>query len=137
MNTDLQNLGRRLVGRWTIEATHPAVPGTVISGSSEVEWFEGQQFLIYRLHYYYLLDFPMQFRIIGDTDGPDALLRRAWVHRLFQVTVADDGWAITMGRQSQGRSFRSRDPSLSQRMTYTFEHADQNISGRGSCPTTM
>ena len=42
MNAELQSLGRRLVGRWTTEATHPALPGTVISGSSQVEWLEGE-----------------------------------------------------------------------------------------------
>jgi hypothetical protein len=131
MNTDLQNLGRRLVGRWTIEATHPAVPGTVISGSSEIEWFEGQHFLIYRLHYDHP-DFPDAISIIGDTDGLQMhYFDVRGVHRLFQLTVADDGWAIMMDRHSQGRSFRSSDPPFSQRMTYTFEHADQNFSGKG------
>ena len=43
MNVDLDNLGRPLVGRWTTEATHPAMPGTVIAGSSHVEWLDGEK----------------------------------------------------------------------------------------------
>jgi hypothetical protein len=37
---DLQSLGKRLVGGWTTEGTHPGLPGTVIHGSSEIEWLE-------------------------------------------------------------------------------------------------
>ena len=45
--------------------------------------------------------------------------------------MADDGWAIAMGRYSHARSFASSDAPFSQRMTYTFEHADQNMGGKG------
>jgi hypothetical protein len=68
MNTDLQKLGPRLVGQWTTEATHPARPGTVILGSSQVEWLEGERFLIYRTYYDHP-DFPDAISIIGNTDG--------------------------------------------------------------------
>src|SRR6266567_851237 len=37
MNADLQSLGRRLMGRWTTEATHPGLPGAVVRGSSDIE----------------------------------------------------------------------------------------------------
>jgi hypothetical protein len=123
VNTDLQNLGRRLVGRWATEATHPAVPGTVIAGSSQVEWLEGERFLIYRTHYDHP-DFPDALSIIGDTGG----LRMHYfdirgVYRLFELTVAADGWAIAMGLHG--------DPPFAQRMTYTYGHADQVMSGKG------
>src|SRR5438034_3399905 len=68
MNADLQSLGRRLVGRWTTEATHPGLPGAVVRGSSEIEWFEGERFLIYRSRYDHP-DIPDSISIIGDTDG--------------------------------------------------------------------
>ena len=47
MDTRLQDLGRRLAGRWTTEATHPALPGAAIAGTSECEWLAGERFLIY------------------------------------------------------------------------------------------
>ena len=92
MATDLQDLGRRLVGRWTTEATHPAVPRTVISGSSQLEWLEGEQFLVYRTHYDHA-DFPDAISIIGDTDGLHMhYFDTRGVYRLFTLTVSADGW---------------------------------------------
>src|SRR2546430_6114232 len=130
MSTALQSLGRRFVGRWTAQATHPAFPGTVISGSSEVEWLEGERFLIFRFHYDHA-DFPDAISIIGDTDGLHMhYFDSRGVHRLFELTVADDGWAIAMGRNSPARSFASSDAPFSQRMTYTFADADQRLSGK-------
>lgn len=38
----------RLVGGWTTEATHPAMPGVVVHGTVVVEWLEGEQFLLHR-----------------------------------------------------------------------------------------
>jgi hypothetical protein len=35
----------RLVGTWTTEATHPAVPGVVVHGTVIIEWLEGERFL--------------------------------------------------------------------------------------------
>jgi hypothetical protein len=53
------------------------------------------------------------------------------VKRLFELTVADDGWAIAMGRHSDAGAFASSDAPFSQRMTYIFEDADQTMSGKG------
>src|SRR5947209_12056501 len=98
MSTDLQAVGRRLVGRWTTEATHPAFPGTVISGASEFEWLEGEQFLIFRSHYEHA-DIPDAVSIIGDTDGPRMhYFDSRGVHRLYDLTMADGSWTIAMGR---------------------------------------
>ena len=131
MNNDLESLGRRLVGRWTTEATHPAMPGTLIAGSSQFEWLDGQQFLIYRTHYDHP-DFPDAISIIGDTDGLQMhYFDTRGVHRLFELTVSEKGWAIAMGRHSHPRSFASSDPPFSQRITYTFEDADQKMSVNG------
>ena len=94
MSNDLDNLGRRLVGRWTTEATHPAVPGTIIAGSSQFEWLDGEQFLIYRTHYDHP-DFPDAISIIGDTDGLQMhYFDTRGVYRLFELTVSEEGWAI-------------------------------------------
>ena len=34
-----------LVGAWEIEATHPMFPSTVVRGTAEFEWLEGERFL--------------------------------------------------------------------------------------------
>ncbi len=131
MNSDLQNLGRRLVGRWTTEATHPGLPGAIISGSSEIEWLEGERFLIYRSTYDHP-DIPDSISIIGDTDG----LRMHYfdtrgVHRILEVTVTGDGWQMAMDRSASAGSFVTPDAPFSQRMTYTFKDEDRTMSGKG------
>ena len=131
MNNPLETLGRRLVGRWTTEATHPAMPGTIITGSSQFEWLDGKQFLIYRSHYDHP-DFPDAISIIGDTDGLQMhYFDTRGVHRLFTLTVTEEGWAIALGRQAGARSYASGDAPFSQRMTYTFQDADETMLGKG------
>jgi hypothetical protein len=131
MDTDLQRLGLRLVGQWTTEATHPALPGPVISGSAQVEWLEGKKFLIYRTQYDHP-DLPDAISIIGDTDGLQMhYFDTRGVHRVYELSVTDDGWVMSMDRNSPARSFASSDAPFSQRMTYTFDHADQKMSGQG------
>ena len=130
MNADLQDLGRRLVGRWTTEATHRGLPGAIIRGSSEIEWLEGERFLIYRSSYDHP-DIPDSISIIGDTDG----LRMHYfdtrgVHRIFKVTVTSTGWEMTMDRHAPAGSFASPDAPFSQRITYTFEDKDRTMSGK-------
>ena len=130
MNADLQDLGRRLVGRWTTEATHRGLPGAIIRGSSEIEWLEGERFLIYRSSYDHP-DIPDSISIIGDTDG----LRMHYfdtrgVHRIFKLTVTGEGWEMTMDRHSSAGSFASPDAPFSQRITYTFEDEDRTMSGK-------
>ena len=130
MNADLQDMGRRLVGRWTTEATHRGLPGAIIRGSSEIEWLEGERFLIYRSSYDHP-DIPDSISIIGDTDG----LRMHYfdargVHRIFKVTVTGEEWEMTMDRHSSAGSFASPDAPFSQRITYTFEDEDRTMSGK-------
>jgi hypothetical protein len=131
MDSELQRLGRRLVGEWTTQATHPEMPGTVIDGWSRFEWLVGDRFLIVHSHYDHR-DFPDAISIVGETDG----LRMHYfdergVHRLYDVTITDDGWAAAMSRGAPVGSFASKDAPFSQRMTYTLEDADRSISGMG------
>jgi hypothetical protein len=130
MNADLQDLGRRLVGRWTTEATHVGLPGAIVRGSSETTWLEGERFLIYRSSYDHP-DIPDSISIIGDTDG----LRMHYfdtrgVHRIFMVTVTSEGWEILMDRLSSTGSFALPDAPFSQRVTFTFEDEDRTMSGK-------
>src|SRR5437868_3148112 len=130
MSADLQKLGRRLVGRWTTEATHRGLPGTMVTGSSETAWPEGEQFLIYRSSYDHP-DIPDSISIIGDTEGLHMhYFDTRGVHRIFKVTVTGDRWEIVMDRHSSAGSFASPDAPFSQRVTYTFEDEDRTMAGK-------
>jgi hypothetical protein len=116
---DVQALGRRLVGEWTTEATHPAVPGAVVHGTASVEWLEGERFLILRSRSDHP-DFPDSISVIGDTDG----LRMHYfdsrgIHRTYELTVTNDGWEIALDA-----------PEFSQRLWVTFADEDNTMVGK-------
>jgi hypothetical protein len=120
---DLERLGRRLVGEWITEATHPAFPGTVVSGAAQVKWLEGERFLVFRAQNDHP-DFPDSISILGDTDG----LRWHYfdsrgVHRIYELRVTEDGWEIA-------RDAAGRDSEFSQVLTLTFEEGDEVVEGR-------
>lgn len=120
--TSLTALGAKLIGEWTTEATHPEVPGTVVQGTARIEWLEGERFLILRSWVNHP-DFPDSIAIVGDTDG----LRMhgfdsRGVHRLWDVTVSDNGWEAT-------RRCPASAPDFSQRMPLTFGDGDRTMSG--------
>src|SRR6058998_2910483 len=130
VNADLRTLGLRLVGRWTTEATHPGLPGALVRGSSEIEWLEGERFLIYRSSYDHP-DIPDSISIIGDTDGLQMhYFDTRGVYRILKVTVTGEAWEIAMDLHSSAASFASPDAPFSQRMTYTFEDKDRMMSGK-------
>jgi hypothetical protein len=118
VSADLERLGRRLVGAWTSEATHPEVPGTTVSGTAEVQWLEGERFLIFRARNDHP-DFPDSISIIGETDGLQwHYFDSRGVHRIYEMRVTDDGWEI------------ARDaPQFSQRLMVTFEDEDNAMAG--------
>jgi len=124
MSADLERLGRRLVGAWTTEATHPAVPGTVVAGTAEVQWLEGERFLIFRARNDHP-DFPDSISIIGDTDGLEwHYFDSRGVHRIYEFRVTDDSWEIS--RDAAGAD----ESAFSQRLTVTFEDDDDTMEGR-------
>lgn len=116
---DLQTLGRRLIGEWTTEATHPAVPGTVVHGTASVEWLEGERFLIFRARTDHP-DFPDSISVIGDTVGLQMhYFDSRGVHRIYEMKVSGDGWEI------------ARDaPEFSQRLWVTFADEDNTMIGK-------
>ena len=127
----------RLVGIWTIDATHPALPGVVAHGTAIVEWLEGERFLIHRARTDHL-DFPDSVSIIGIT-GRDRVENPAnldpttetesrlcmhyfdsrGVFRVYDVSIDDKAWRLW--RDS---------PGFSQRFTGTFADGGQTIDGR-------
>ena len=125
MSAALEGLGRRLGGRWTTEATHPAFPGTVVRGSAEIEWLEGQRFLIVRATNEHP-DFPDSISILGDTDGLKShYFDSRGVHRVYELGVHDNAWEIS-------RHMRADDEAFSQRLTVTFDEGDESMEGRSA-----
>ena len=126
----------RLVGNWTTEMTHPALPGVTVQGTVTVEWLEGERFLIHRFRNDHP-DFPDSISIIGFTDADrvdagannsaissDARLCMHYfdsrgVFRVYDVTMDDHAWRI------------SRDaPEFSQRFVGTFADSGRTINGQ-------
>ena len=127
----------QLVGTWTTEATHPAMPGVIVHGTAIIEWLEGERFLIHRARTDHP-DFPDSISIIGFTDRdridgatgvePDAVgmspLRMHYfdsrgVSRIYEASVDNASW----------RLWREA-PGFSQRFTGTFSDEGDTIVGR-------
>ena len=136
LDTALERLGR-LVGTWATEATHPALPGVVVHGTVDVEWLEGERFLIHRARTDHP-DFPDSISIIGDVDqdrvvdgakvaaaaGGEAQLKMHYfdsrgVFRVFAVSVDDATWR-----------YERLAPGFSQRFTGTFADGGNTLVGR-------
>ena len=126
----------RLVGTWSFEATHPAVPGVIVRGSSVIAWLEGERFLIHRSRNDHP-DFPDSISIIGFTEQdrvghtPDADASSAGhgelhmhyydsrgVSRVFSAGIDDTTWRLW--RDS---------PGFSQRFAGKFADNGDTISG--------
>ena len=126
----------RLVGTWTTEATHPAMPGVVLHGTAVVEWLEGERFLTLRARTDHP-DVPDSLSVIGhmahDRVGADRAvpadagkspLRMHYfdsrgVFRVYDVSVDDAAW----------RWWRDA-PGFSQRFTGLISADGSTIAGR-------
>ena len=126
----------RLVGRWTTEATHPAMPGVVVRGTTTIEWLEGNRFLVYRGRTDHP-DFPDALAIIGhmESDRVDKANREVavagesplrmhyfdsrGVFRVYETSIADSSWRIWRDA-----------PGFSQRFTGRLTDGDDTILGR-------
>lgn len=124
MSAELERLGPRLVGAWTTEATHPALPATTVTGTADVQWLEGERFLIFRSHNEHP-DFPDSISIIGETDGLEwHYFDSRGVHRVYDLRITDDSWEIAREVPADDQS------AFSQRLTVTFEDGDATMAGR-------
>lgn len=126
----------RLVGTWTTEATHPAVPGVVVHGTAIVEWLDGERFLMHRARSDHP-DFPDALSIIGhmehdragSADGEvlaagKSPLRMHYfdsrgVFRVYETSIADASWRLC--RDATG---------FSQRFTGMLSDGGDTIVGR-------
>jgi hypothetical protein len=123
----------RLVGTWTTEATHIAMPGVVVRGTAVVEWLEGERFLIVRYRNDHP-DFPDSISILGFTDAdrvsgtaaPSGSKSQMTMHyydsrgvfRTLDAAIDDGSWRL-----------ERLAPGFSQRFTGTFEDNFRTIAG--------
>ena len=108
-----------LVGEWTSEATHPALPGLVVAGRATVAWLEGERFLIQRTQADHP-DFPDALSVLGETD--EGLVSHYFdsrgVHRIYRLGFEGGVW----------RLWRDA-PGFNQRFTGSFEDGGDRIAG--------
>jgi hypothetical protein len=116
---------QRLVGTWATEATHPALPGTVITGRATFEWLEDQRFLIQRSHYDHP-EIPDAIAVTGIIDGKPSMhyFDPRGVHRVFAVDLTADTWR-----------FWNDAPGFSQRVTHTLSDDGNAINGQAELST--
>jgi hypothetical protein len=134
-NSKLGSL-ERLVGAWTTEATHPAMPGVVVQGTARIEWLEGARFLIYRSRNDHP-DFPDAISIIGHTESDrvdhgentaskahgEQQLRMHYydsrgVYREYEASIDETSWRL-----------QRLAPGFSQRFVGTFAEGGKTIDG--------
>ena len=82
-----------LLGQWSIEATHPGLPGTVVHGHADFEWLADQRFLVQRSHYDHP-EIPDGLTVTGILDGKPTMhyFDPRGVHRTFEVEITADTW---------------------------------------------
>jgi hypothetical protein len=92
-----------LVGIWEIEATHPMVPSTIVLGTAEFEWLEGERFLLQRSRTDHP-EFPDSLIVFGaDEEGLSMnYFDSRGVHRIYRVSLSNGVWR--MWRHSAGFS---------------------------------
>lgn len=129
MTESLALLGRRLVGAWGTEATHPRLPGAQIRGTSEWEWLDGERFLVQRTTYDHP-DIPDAVAVLGDTDGLHMhYFDSRGVHRVYVLTLHEDGWELAMDKDAPAGAFATA--PFSQQMRFVLGDQDRTIAGRG------
>jgi hypothetical protein len=108
-----------LVGSWTIEATHPALPTTAVGGQADFEWLEGKRFLLQRSRTDHR-EFPDSLIVFGEFEDGLAMhyFDSRGVHRVYGVSFSDGVW----------RMWRNA-PGFSQRFTGTFSDDGDTIDG--------
>jgi hypothetical protein len=107
-------------GRWATEATHPVLPGTVVSGESIFEGLEDQRCLIQRSRYAQAA-LPDAIAFVGIVDGKPSMhyFDPRGVHRVFEVDITSPTWR-----------FWTAAPGFSLRVTRTFSDDGNVITGQ-------
>jgi hypothetical protein len=84
-----------LVGTWTVEARHPTLPSTVVHGTAEFEWLEGERFLLQRSRLDHP-EFPDSLIVFGASDDGLSMdyFDSRGVHRVYGVSLSDGVWRM-------------------------------------------
>jgi hypothetical protein len=126
----------RFVGSWTTEATHPSLPGVVVRGTADIDWLEGERFLIQRARNEHP-DFPDSISIIGFTEEDRVVDETGSVEPVAAETPMSMHYFDSRGvfriyhASADDKALRLwRDaPGFSQRFTGTFADGDDTIVG--------
>jgi hypothetical protein len=84
-----------LVGAWEIEATHPMFPSTVVHGTADFEWLEGERFLLQRSRTDHP-EFPDSLTVFGVDEERLSMnyFDSRGVHRIYQVGLSGGVWRM-------------------------------------------
>lgn len=112
-----------LVGTWSIDASHPMLPGDQIRGEMTFEWLDGHRLLIQRSHCDHpeIPDAIAVFGVIDDQLSMHYYDSRG-VHRIFSLSLVDG--TLRYARNAPA-------PDLSQRVTLTISGDGNTITGQG------
>jgi hypothetical protein len=126
----------RLVGSWTTEATHPALPGVVVHGTVNIEWLEGERFLIQRSRTDHP-EFPDAMSVIGNMahalgDAAEAdktaesklsmhYFDSRGVFRSYDATIEDSDWRLSREDPTFPQRFAGKLSSDGNTLTGTWE----------------
>lgn len=126
----------RLVGSWTTEATHPALPGVVVHGTVDIEWLEGERFLMQRSRSEHP-EFPDALSVIGNMDHAVGAAAKAdttaasklgmhyfdsrGVFRNYDAVVEGDEWRLSREDPTFPQRFVGKISSDGNTLTGTWE----------------
>ena len=98
-----------LVGTWEIEATHPMFPSTVVHGTAEFEWLEGERFLLQRSRTDHP-EFPDSLIVFGAVEEELSMnyFDSRGVHRIYQVSLRDGVWRMWRHTPGFSQKFNGR-----------------------------
>ena len=134
----------RLVGSWTTEMTHPAMPGIGVHGSVEIQWLEGERFLIHRARTDHP-DFPDSISIVGFMDrdrvtdprptgdrGGERLCMHYFdsrgVFRGYEASVDDAAWRLWRDAEGFSQRFTGAIAADGDRIDGRWELSEDNVN---------
>jgi hypothetical protein len=124
----LEPLGR-LVGTWATEATHPAMPGLIVHGTIDVEWLEGERFLIHRSRTDHP-QFPHAIAIIGVMDRDRAEGTNSGLLRMHYFDSRGVFRDYQAAADAETFRFWRAAPGFSQRFTGTYADGGATLVGK-------
>jgi hypothetical protein len=108
-----------LVGTWSVEGSHPLLPGEPITGTASVTWLEEQQVLVLRSHYEHVR-IPDALTVTAVLHGSPTMhyFDPRGEHRVFSVELDETGWR-----------WWNDDPAFAQRWVSEFSEDGTVLAG--------